>query len=171
MVINLVKHFPIMKDEVKDNLTSTDTNLPLSANQGKVLDGKKVNIAQGIEKKGMYLKVGADGNVSPSPMEQKPVYTVRYFRNKSAASGPGVLELYNNTDEDLSTYESRLSIIQKYCRHCLVAQGITSIKYLDETNFEKDIDGNSVDIVSGAEGDAVLEIDTIYGSLTRILLM
>ena len=56
----------IDKTDIVDNLTSTDTNKPLSANQGKILKGevdKKLSIKQSTDDSGKILKVGNDGNI------------------------------------------------------------------------------------------------------------
>lgn len=37
----------ILKEEVVDNLTTDKNNIPLSANQGKILDEKKLNVSGG----------------------------------------------------------------------------------------------------------------------------
>jgi len=39
------KHYPTFKSDIVDNLTSTDTDKPLSANQGRVLNEGKQNKA------------------------------------------------------------------------------------------------------------------------------
>lgn len=46
-----------------DALTSTDPAAGLSANMGRVLDEKKVDIAQGAENEGKILKVDANGDL------------------------------------------------------------------------------------------------------------
>ena len=46
-----------------DSLSSSDTSAGLSANMGRVLDEKKVDIAQGAENEGKILKVDANGDL------------------------------------------------------------------------------------------------------------
>ena len=95
-------------------------------------------------------------------MIEPPVYTVRLYKNKSATSGAGVLEVYSsNPADDLSTQDSRLAIVQQYARHCLVSQNLSSVKYVNESNYVQDVDGNTVDL-TGADGDFMLEIDRLY---------
>jgi hypothetical protein len=93
---------------------------------------------------------------------EPPIYTVRLYKNKSAVSGSGVLEVYSsNPADDLSTQDSRLAIVQQYARHCLVSQNLSSVTYVNETNYAQDVDGNTVDL-TGADGDFMLEIDRVY---------
>lgn len=95
-------------------------------------------------------------------MIEPPVYTVRLYKNKSATSGAGVLEVYSsNPADDLSTQDSRLAIVQQYARHCLVPQNLSSVKYVNESNYAQDVNGNTVDL-TGADGDFMLEIDRLY---------
>ena len=95
-------------------------------------------------------------------MVELPVYTVRLYKNKSATSGPGVLEVYSsNPADDLSTQDSRLAIIQQHARHRLVSQNLSSVTYVNETNYAQDVDGYTVDL-TGADGDFMLEIDRLY---------
>ena len=44
---NALENVFVKKTDIKDNLTSTDTNKPLSANQGKILDTNKVDKISG----------------------------------------------------------------------------------------------------------------------------
>ena len=95
-------------------------------------------------------------------MIEPPVYTVRLYKNKSATSGAGVLEVYSsNPADDLSTQASREEIVRQYARHCLVTQNLGSVTYVNESNFAQDLDGNVVDL-TGADGDFMLEIDRLY---------
>ena len=41
---NYAQNGVVLTADIKDNLTSTDTNKPLSANQGKVLNDKITNL-------------------------------------------------------------------------------------------------------------------------------
>lgn len=95
-------------------------------------------------------------------MIEPPVYTVRLYKNKSATSGAGVLEVYSsNPADDLSTQTSREEIVKQYARHCLMTQNLGSVTYVNESNFALDLDGNVVDL-TGADGDFMLEIDRLY---------
>ena len=95
-------------------------------------------------------------------MIEPPVYTVRLYKNKSATSGAGVLEVYSsNPADDLSTQTSREEIVKQYARHCLMTQNLGSVTYVNESNFAQDLDGNVVDL-TGADGDFMLEIDRLY---------
>lgn len=95
-------------------------------------------------------------------MIEPPVYTVRLYKNKSATSGTGVLEVYSsNPLDDLSTQASREAIIKQYARHCLAKQNLSKVTYVNESNFAQDLDGNVVDL-TGADGDFMLEIDRLY---------
>ena len=56
----------VNKTDIIDNLTSTNTDKPLSANQGNILKGevdKKLSIKQSTDDIGKILKVGNDGNI------------------------------------------------------------------------------------------------------------
>lgn len=59
------KKYILTADDVIDNLTSDLEDVPLSANQGRVLDTSKVNKFQGTQYAGKVLGIGDDGNVTP----------------------------------------------------------------------------------------------------------
>ena len=62
-----------------DNLESTATDLGLTANQGRVLDGKKLNKQQGASNKNKLLYVNDEGLVDLQPIKTK----VSEFENDS----------------------------------------------------------------------------------------
>ena len=96
-----------------------------------------------------------------------PKYTIRIFKGKSATSGEGVVECFSSIATDITTTPSgRENILRRYARHCLIPNGVTEITtdnlvYLDEDNFGKDVDGNSVNL-DGTDGDLMLEVDRLY---------
>lgn len=64
----------------------------------------------------------------------------------------------------LSDTTSRLKWVQKYCRHCVFKNGAVNY-YLDESNLNKKVDGSAA-VLTGADGDVMLEIDTLYWKVT-----
>lgn len=99
-------------------------------------------------------------------------YTIRLYKNKSATSGEGVVECFSSIGtDDTSTVAAREAILRRYARHCLIPTGITQITpenivYIDESDYGKDVDGNSV-YLDGTDGDLMLEVDKLYWRVVR----
>ena len=122
----------------------------------------------GAVKVGTGLNVDSNGVIS-TYVSQEPIYTVRIYQNASSSS----VEVYCNDStidvSDSSTgnyWDKRLAIMQTFSRHCLIMPAMTSIRYVKETNYLQDVDGNTVSL-DGTYGDFCLEIDTIWWT-TRV---
>ena len=69
-----VKKYILTANDVEDNLTSTLQDVPLSANQGRVLNTGKVDKNQGTQYAGKVLGIGDDGLVYPTnPSASLPI--------------------------------------------------------------------------------------------------
>lgn len=72
----------VNKTDIVDNLTSTDTNKPLSANQGKILDDKKINktsIATTIDSTSTDSQVPSAKSVYDNAIKDKKLKTYTSF--------------------------------------------------------------------------------------------
>lgn len=143
---------------IEDNLTTEDSNVALSAKQGVVLSQEKQDKYIGKDKAFNQVVVDENGYITAADT----IYSIKIYKNKAETSGAGVVEISSTkAGLDLSTYEARLAVIQKYARHCLVTAGMKKITYVNETNFLKDVDGNTVTL-DGTQGDFMLEVDKLF---------
>lgn len=105
-----------MRGEVVDNLNSTDTNHPLSANQGKILNENKLE-------KGSYSGTASKLKNEIDSKEPKITKNSGFNKNKSdsinsdssdtLATSKAVKEVYDKSTEALSVANSKLSKMDK----------------------------------------------------------
>jgi hypothetical protein len=69
-----------------DNLDSTSTTMALAANQGRVLNNKKLDKQLGVENAGKFLKVNDDGIVGLGEVETEAVTTEPYLESTTVNS-------------------------------------------------------------------------------------
>lgn len=99
-----------LKADVVDNVTATDTNKPLSANQGKLLQDQINNLGEGINYKGSGDMAGSEGEIFYATLFGTPVTgdTVTHTGSGTTASaswGGITIAQYNTIRYDGSSWE------------------------------------------------------------------
>ena len=81
-----------------DNLNSTSTDMALAANQGRVLDNKKLDKQQGSENAGKFLKVSTDGLIEYGDVD------VSSKLDKNNPTGTGWVSINRKASTNIGSY-------------------------------------------------------------------
>lgn len=134
-----------------DNLDSTSTTMALAANQGRVLDNKKLDKQLGSENAGKFLKVDEDGIVSLAKVEAEGSVTTEEYLPETPVGTP--LDNYYSKTE-YSNLEETKFLKEEYGKSASLVDQQTIYSKCSNNNASRIVSGDELIITTNASKHA-----------------